>query len=743
VANQEDRPVSAEGSTSDASTRETASAAGRINVAGIDIGWQPESGTCTFENLPVAMMWVDTTLAGLFSGVQAMVGTERYLLALQSEGRKSVEADWQVISRYEDFHEGFQAIARIAAVAGWGEWKLMALDRQKKECRFCITNSWEGRYQRALGVKWGSGMLAGKLAGYCSKLFGTNCWADQVSYIAAGDVCDEFVVRPSPRSVEREIENLLATDAATRADMAVALGRLAKEMEEHERSAQALRQSEEHYRALVETTGTGYVIVDQTGTVLDANREYVRLTGRDTLQDIVGRSVLEWTAPGEKEGNAEALRQCVERGFIRNLEVTYVDGHGKRTPIEINATLVGAKDDVRIVTLCRDISERRHGEALLRSAQKLESLGVLAGGIAHDFNNLLTGVFGHMDIARLMLPEGSEVRENIEQAMSVYKHARALTQQLLTFAKGGAPAKECVSLASLLQTTVRFGLSGSSVKPSLDIQDDLWACEADPSQLGQVLDNILINARQAMPLGGTMFVVARNVDELSPLPALLPAGRYVKISIRDQGIGIPPDIMPRIFDPFFTTKHEGSGLGLATAYSIVKRHGGHIYAESEPGHGTTFVVYLPATQSQPSAAVNGDPAPPRLAGYRVLLMDDEDFVLDAGARLLRALACDVTTVRDGREAVSCFQDALAHGSRFDLVILDLTIPGGKGGREALAEIARLDPTVIALASSGYSDDPVMAAPQAYGFRGKLPKPYLREDVERIIASVLASSDQQR
>jgi len=215
--------------------------AGRIQVSGIDVQWDVGSGCCTFEKLPVTMMWVDTTLAGLMSGVQAMVGTERYLLALQSEGRKSVEEDWRVIAQFPDFREGFKAIANIAAVAGWGRWTLTSLHERDRECRFRVTDSWEGRYQKALGVCWGSGMLAGKMAGYCSKLFATNCWADQTAFLARGDPYDEFVVRPSPRLIEREIESLLASDEATRADMAVALRKLEREVAERRRMEEEIR----------------------------------------------------------------------------------------------------------------------------------------------------------------------------------------------------------------------------------------------------------------------------------------------------------------------------------------------------------------------------------------------------------------------------------------------------------------------------------------------------------------------
>ncbi len=203
-----------------------------IEVGGVKIAWDIRKGTATFENLPVAMMAVDTTLAGLMSGVQAMVGSERFWLALQSEGRKSVEADWQVISQFREFGDGFKAIANIAAVAGWGEWTLVSMDAEKRQCRFRVKDGWEGRYQKALGVCWGSGMLAGKFAGYCSKLFETNCWADQTNFITEGDPYDEFVVGPSERTVEEEIDKLLLSDRATRADMAAALKRLESEIKE-------------------------------------------------------------------------------------------------------------------------------------------------------------------------------------------------------------------------------------------------------------------------------------------------------------------------------------------------------------------------------------------------------------------------------------------------------------------------------------------------------------------------------
>lgn len=268
----------------------TSSKGNRILVSGINIEWTLESGTWTFENLPVTMMWVDTTLAGLMSGVQTMVGTERFALALQSEGRKSVEGDWLVISQYPDFHEGFKAIANIAGVAGWGQWVIVSQDKEMKECRFRVRDSWEGLYQRALGVCWGSAMLAGKMAGYCSKLFETNCWADQTAFIARGEPYDEFVVRPSPRSIEKEIESLLASDEATRADMAVALRKLEKEIAERNRIEEALRENEAIFSAFLENSPVYVFFKDKNIRSLRLSKNYEQLLGIP-IQQALGKSM--------------------------------------------------------------------------------------------------------------------------------------------------------------------------------------------------------------------------------------------------------------------------------------------------------------------------------------------------------------------------------------------------------------------------------------------------------------------
>jgi PAS domain S-box-containing protein len=259
-----------------------------IRVSGIDAEWDPERGTCSFQGLPVIMMWIDTTLTGLMTGVQAMVGTQRFLLSLQSQGRRSVEEDWRVISSFGDFREGFAAIANIAAVAGWGGWTIASIDEERKECRFRVTDSWESRYQKSLGVCWGSGLLAGKMAGYCSKLFGTNCWAEQTSFIARNDPFDEFFVTPSPRSVEKEIEDLLATDEATRADMAIALRKLEREIAERRKSEEALRASERNYRSVIENIQDVFYRSDPEGRLLMGSPSGVAMFGFDSLDEMIG-----------------------------------------------------------------------------------------------------------------------------------------------------------------------------------------------------------------------------------------------------------------------------------------------------------------------------------------------------------------------------------------------------------------------------------------------------------------------
>ena len=516
----------------------------------------------------------------------------------------------------------------------------------------------------------------------------------------------------------------------------IRLGSVIRDVTLQKASQKALKQSEELYRALIETTGTGYVVIDDAGHVLDANPEYVRLTGHGHLNDIRGRTVFEWTAPDHQEKNRKAVKQCAQDGSIRNFEVDYIDKNGRITPILINATVAEMDGTRRILTLCRDITDKKRMEENLNKSEKLESLGILAGGIAHDFNNLLTGIFGFIDVARLYNTSGAsdKVSVNLTKALDVFNRARALTQQLLTFSKGGLPVKKVLALPQLLTNTTNFVLSGSMVGARFSFPENLWPCEIDENQIGQVIDNIVINARQAMPTGGALVITAENVPRGSPVPAPLAPGDYVKVSVRDSGTGISREYLPRIFDPFFTTKQEGSGLGLATAYSIIKKHEGIIEAESELGTGATFHIYLPALPSAAIETPSSGTKKHRGEGA-VLVMDDEDFVRDVAVELLKTMGYSVDTAASGAEAIEKYRAALASPTPYRFCILDLTIPNGMGGKDAVQALLSLDPSVTAVAASGYSQDPVMTDPQAFGFRDKIRKPFTKEELGEVLERV--------
>ncbi len=345
----------------------------RIQVSGIDIQWNVEDGECTFEKLPVVMIWIDTSLAGLFSGVQAMVGTKRYLLALQSEGRKSVADDWKAISQFPDFHDGFKAIANIAAVAGWGQWELVSLDIEKKEACFRIHNVWEGTYQKALGVCWGSGFLAGKVAGYCTELFQTNCWAEQTAYIAGGDSYDEFVVKPSTRSIEVEMDNLLASDEATRADMAVALRKLEKEVAERKRTEEALKRSEANYRSIFNAVNDAIFVHEmETGRILDVNKKMCEMYGY-TPEEVVHLNVEDLSSgvsPYTQEDAFKWIKKAID-GDPQLFEWMAKDKSGRLFWVEVNLKRVKIEDRDRLLAVVRDITERKQSEKALHESEEL------------------------------------------------------------------------------------------------------------------------------------------------------------------------------------------------------------------------------------------------------------------------------------------------------------------------------------------------------------------------------------
>ena len=390
---------------------------------------------------------------------------------------------------------------------------------------------------------------------------------------------------------------------------------------------------------------------------------------------------------------------------------------------------------IGMVIAFRDITEKLRTDQELLKVKKLEAVGVLAAGIAHDFNNILAAILGNLDLAVTQLPTDHRTAALLREATRGCLRARDLTLQLLTFAKGGAPVRETGSIAAMVRDSVTFILHGSPITCNFDIPADLWLVDADQGQLSQVIQNVVLNARQAMTEGGTLQVICRNQEDSDNGQGL--PKRCVSISIGDTGPGIPPEHLPRIFEPYYTTKPEGSGLGLSICHAIVSKHDGIIEVSSPPGGGATFTILLPASdEAAPTALLTEPSSSDQAARARILIMDDEEMVREIAANMLEHLGHAVETVEGGDQAIVAYQQAIEAGQPFDLVIMDLTIPGGMGGKEAVTKLLALDPAARVVVSSGYSDDPVMAAYQKYGFAGVMPKPFLLDDLSRLLGQLL-------
>ena len=389
--------------------------------------------------------------------------------------------------------------------------------------------------------------------------------------------------------------------------------------------------------------------------------------------------------------------------------------------------------------ILRDLTERKKIEEEEQKSQKLESIGILAGGIAHDFNNRLSVILGNSQLARMALKNQGDIDKYLNNIEKGAVLATSLTQQLLTFSRGGVPLKKVHSLKDILKESVELSLSGSKSSCTFHFPDNLWAVEVDEGQLIQVINNLIINADQAMADGGKVEVIAENVPKRKKKPHIaLKPGHYVKVTIVDHGIGIPPENMDKIFDPYFTTKQKGSGLGLAVAYSIIKKHNGLLTVESKLGHGASFIFYLPAI---PDYQLSEDESPEQLhKGHgKVLVMDDEDAILSMIENFLIISGYDVELAKDGSEALEIYKKAKDKDESFRIVIMDLTVQGGMGGKETIQKLKEIDPEVKAIVSSGYSNDPIMANYKEYGFKGVIAKPYKMKELSQVLHNILSEA----
>lgn len=416
-----------------------------------------------------------------------------------------------------------------------------------------------------------------------------------------------------------------------------------------------------------------------------------------------------------------------------------VDRRGGERLVTYSASpmMDGCRGIIGAVLVIRDVTNEEKINEVLRNSDKLQSIGVLAGGIAHDFNNLLISIFGNIELAQDYLSIGDQENgmERLRQAYGIFGRARDLAQQLLTFVKGGKPSLSVMSIVPLLTQSPKLVLSGSNVSLETQLPEDIWLCDLDENQIGQVVDNIVLNARQAMPGGGKIIISAKNLPAGSvEIPPTI-SGDVVQVSIRDTGPGIDSTILSNIFDPFFTTKHgSGNGLGLSIVNSIIKQHGGLVRVESQVGTGTTFFLYIPRSMQRAVAEALPQDIPRPEGNGRVLVMDDEKVICDILRRNLELCGYSVSEARSCDEAVSLFREARENSAPFTMVFLDLTIPGGVGGQKAVADIRQMDPEVFAVATSGYSNDPVMANPSHYGFSKVLSKPFTQAEIFKVIRS---------
>ncbi len=489
------------------------------------------------------------------------------------------------------------------------------------------------------------------------------------------------------------------------------------------------KSDEAKYRSLFYDAAEAMLVVSLRGTVFDYNKAFVRLFGLDQ-QKIKGKKFSDFFMRPDEW--VQMVEQIKEKHSIRDYKTTLM--HRKiQKPGILTIQSVQNETSVILLVTIKDLSQQQRRVDELIRADKLESIGILAGGIAHDFNNILTGILSNLSLAKNFKNIDDKVHKRLIEAEKASVRAKELTHQLLTFAKGGAPVKRTASIVEILKESARFALRGSNVHCLFFIYKDIWNVEIDPGQISQVIHNLVINANQAMPRGGTIKIRAKNVTLKAENVLPLSAGRYIKIAIQDEGEGIPYSLHKKIFDPYFTTKKTGNGLGLATCFSIIKNHAGYITVESQVQKGSTFHILLPASDQ----GIKSDRQEEKKLVYgqgRVLVVDDERMILDFAKDALQFLGYKASTARNAGEAVKLFK-AQKSGKPFDIVIMDLTIPGGMGGVELNNLFLETNPDVVTIVSSGYSNDPVMANFHKYGFKGVLVKPYSIEALSQVLHAV--------
>jgi PAS domain S-box-containing protein len=512
---------------------------------------------------------------------------------------------------------------------------------------------------------------------------------------------------------------------------------------ERRKTKRALISSESRYRELADSLPLSVVEIDIEGSVSFMNKYSLTMFGINEVDIERGFNLVSFFAE-ESEALAEQNMKRVLSGETVNMvECTAQKSDGTTFPVLVSGKPVIKDNTVTgIRSVIIDISDRKRIEEEFLKIEKLESVGLLSAGIAHDFNNILSSIIGNISIARYMVKTGNRdsrvsFSQILDDAEKACYRASMLTQQLLTFSKGGAPVKKAGILSTIVEETATFCLRGSTIDLKVDIMGDIKSAMYDEGQISQVINNLTLNAKQVMPNGGSVYIKIENIDTL-PAHVPLPHGDYIKIMIQDNGPGIKSGDMEKIFDPYFTTRQSGSGLGLTSAFSIIKQHKGYIDLESAEGVGTTFTIYLPSC-GQSGCAIEESTSSSELSGSgTVLVMDDEDDILTTITMMLKHLGYSTVTAEKGETALELYSNELDAGRRFSCVILDLTVPGGMGGVETISRLYEMDPDVTAIVSSGYSNDMVMSEYEKYHFKDVITKPYTITELGKVLRKVVGN-----
>ncbi|MBE9520039.1 MAG: response regulator [Proteobacteria bacterium] len=519
-----------------------------------------------------------------------------------------------------------------------------------------------------------------------------------------------------------------------------------KYLSERKKAEDALMDEKERLAVTLRSIGDAVITTDNSGKVILINEVAEELTGWSE-GEVIGQPLVKvYNTLDEKtrEPSDDFVSRVLEAERIidkSSPSILKSRGGVERLISEIGAPIRDKENKViGVVLVFSDITHRVKMEEELLKGRKLESVGILAGGIAHDFNNILTAIMGNVSLAKNFVDPDNKAYKRLEEADRATQRAKDLTHKLLTFSKGGAPIKTIASVAELIKDSAGFTLSGSPVKSEYSFAEDLWPVDIDTGQISQVIQNLCLNASQAMPDGGILQIRAENEIITEDKTVVLEPGNYIKISFSDNGVGISKNLIARIFDPYFTTKQKGSGLGLATVYSIIDNHDGVIMVDSEVDVGTTFTFYLPASSGKQVAVADekSKPETELLGSGTVLIMDDEEIVREVAGEIIHYLGFEIDFAKDGEEALEKYSQAMENGKPYAVVIMDLTVPGGMGGGEAIKKLLEIDPQTKAIVSSGYSNNPIMANFNKFGFKGVISKPFRLDEVKKTLEIVLNS-----